>query len=237
MNGDPKFSERLWEWRSFSKTSHKSLMNVIHELPLKFDRPTRMTDNYVWTPDCNLNIKLRDQDLKIKELIGSQPYDMDNALGVTTNAEQLTTEVYSFPIPVLLMKRIGKGLGLRNVPRSSRLIEDKEQFIESLQSQSNSVRIISVFKQREQRLLLPIENAPKEKINKLQGEIATIEISHLAGPEDVFTLSIEHASIDKVIAAIPKIMRYASKQTYRGMIFMNYLQAVKIWGLGKKLFD
>jgi hypothetical protein len=59
----------------------------------------------------------------------------------------------------------------------------------------------------------------------------------LAGPEDVFTLSIEHASIDKVITAIPKIMRDADKQTYRGIIFMNYLQAVKKWGLGKKLFD
>jgi hypothetical protein len=210
-------------------------MNVIHELPLKFDRPTKMTDNYVWTPDCNLNIKLRDQDLKIKELIGSQPCDMDNALGVTTYAEQWTTEVYSFPISVLLMKRIGKGLSLRNMSRSLRLIEDKEQFIESLQSQSNSVRIISVFKQREQRLL-PIENDLKEKSQQGPRGIATIEISHLADPEDVFTLSIEHASIDKVIAAIPKIMRDADKQTYRGMIFMNYLQAVKIWGLGKKLF-
>jgi hypothetical protein len=161
---------------------------------------------------------------------------MNNALGVTTYAEQWTTEVYSFPIPVLLMKRIGKGLGLRNMSRSLHLIEDKEQFIESLQSQSNSVRIISVFKQREQRLL-PIEKDLKEKVNKVLGELATIEISHLAGPEDVFTLSIEHASIDKVITAIPKIMRDADKQTYRGIIFMNYLQAVKKWGIGKKLFD
>jgi hypothetical protein len=120
--------------------------------------------------------------------------------------------------------------------RSSRLIEDKEQFIESLQSQSNSVKIVSVFKQREQRLL-PIENDLKEKVNKLLGELATIEISHLAGPEDVSTLSIEHANIDKVIAAIPKIMRDEDKQIYRGMVFMNYLQAVKIWGLGKKVFD
>ena len=211
-------------------------MNVIHELPLKFDRPTKMTDNYVWTPDCNLNIKLRDQDLKIKELIGSQPCDMDNALGVTTYAEQWTTEVYSFPISVLLMKRIGKGLSLRNMSRSLSLIEDKEQFIESLQSQSNSVRIISVHKQREQRLL-PIEDDLKEKVNKSLGELVTVEISDLIGPEDVSTLSIEHVSIDNVIAGIPKIMRDVDKQIYRGMIFMNYLQAVKLWGLGKKIFD
>ncbi|MGH9974819.1 MAG: hypothetical protein ACRD8Z_03145 [Nitrososphaeraceae archaeon] len=236
MIGTPKFSERLWEWRSFSKTLHKSLLNVMHELPMKFDRPTKMTDNYVWTPDCSLNIKLRDQDLKIKELIGFQPCYRDNTLGITTYAEQWTTEAYCFPISALLMKRIVKGLGLRNMSRTLRLVEDKEQFIESLQSQSNLVRILSIFKQREQRLL-PIENDPKEKVDRRLEESVTVEISHLASPEDVCTLSLEHASIDKVIAAIPKIMRDVDKQIYTGMIFMNYLQAIKTWGLGKKVFD
>ena len=68
MKQIPKFSEKLWEWRSFNKTSHKNLSDMIQELPVKFDRPTKMTDNYVWTPDCSLNIKLREEDLKIKEL-------------------------------------------------------------------------------------------------------------------------------------------------------------------------
>ena len=234
MNGTPKFSERLWEWRLFSNTLNKSILNVIQGLPVKFDRPTKMTDKYVWTPDCNLNIKLREQDLKIKELIGLQPCEMDNALGTTTYAEQWTTEVYSFPIPTLLMKRIGKGLGIRNLPRSLPLVENKKQFIELLQSYSNSVRILSIFKQREQHLL-PIENEPKDKCDKRVG--VTVEISHLASPEDVSTLSIEHSCIDMVMAAIPSIMRDVDKQAYRSMIFMNYLQVVKIWGLGKKIFD
>ncbi len=236
MNGTPKFSERLWEWRLFSDTLNKSLLNVIQGLPVKFDRPTKMTDKYVWTPDCNLNIKLREQDLKIKELIGFQPCEMDNALGTTTYAEQWTTEVYSFPIPTLLMKRIGKGLGIRNLPRSLPLVENKKQFIELLQSHSNSVRILSIFKQREQHLL-PIENDPKDKCDKGVGELVTIEVSHLTSPEDVSTLSIEHSCIDMALAAIASIMRDVDKQIYRSMIFMNYLQAVKIWGLGKKIFD
>jgi len=109
---------------------------MIHELPVKFDYPTEMTDNYVCTPDCNLNIKLR-----------------------------------------YLNEKVSNGLE----------------------------------------------------------ELVTVEISHLAIPEDVSTLSVEHARIDKVIAAIPKIMRDVDKQIYRDMIFMNYLQAV--WGQGKKIFD
>ena len=209
---------------------------MIQGLPVKFDRPTKMTDKYVWTPDCNLNIKLREQDLKIKELIGFQPCEMDDALGTTTYVEQWTTEVYTFPIPTLLMKRIGNGLGIRNLPRSLSLVENKEQFIESLQSHSNSVRILSIFKQREQHML-PIENGPKDKCDKRVGELVTVEISHLASPEDVSTLSIEHSCIDMVMAAIPSIMRDVDMQVYRSMIFMNYLQVVKIWGLGKKIFD
>src|SRR5918994_7619484 len=118
MNEAPKFSETLWEWRAFSKTFQKSLINMIRVLPVKFDRPAKMTDNYVWTPDCNLNIKLREHDLKIKELIGSQPCYMDNTLGITTYAEQWTTEVYSFPISTSLMKRIVKGLNIGNLTKS-----------------------------------------------------------------------------------------------------------------------
>jgi hypothetical protein len=116
------------------------------------------------------------------------------------------------------------------------LVGNKKQFIELLQSHSNSVRILSIFKQREQHLL-PIENDPKDKYDKGVGELVTVEISHLASPEDVSTLSIEHSCIDMALAAIASIMRDVDKQIYRSMIFMNYLQAVKIWGLGKKIFD
>jgi hypothetical protein len=236
MDGTPKFSEKLWEWRLFSKTLHRSLLNVIQGLPVKFDRPTEMTDNYVWTPDCNLNIKLREQDLKIKELIGIQPCETDNIIGTITYIEQWTTEVYSFPIPTLLMKKIGEGLGIGNISRSLPLLENKDQFIELLQSHSNLVRILSIFKQREQRQL-SIENDPTDKCYNGQEELVTVEISHLASPEDVLTFSIEHSSADMVVAAIPKIMRDVNKQIYRSMKLMNYLQVVKVWGLGKKIFD
>jgi hypothetical protein len=234
MKEIPKFSERLWEWRSFSKAFHKSLLNMIHELPVKFDRPAKMTDNYVCTPDCNLNIKLREHDLKIKELIGSQPCYMDNTLGITTYAEQWTTEVYSFPISTSLMKRIVKGLNNGNLTKSFHTADSKEQFIELLQSQPNSVKILSIVKEREQHLL-PIDEDLRDKGDNELGKLVTIEVSNLTSPEDVCTLSVKHSSIDKVRAAIPKIMRDVDKQIYRDMIFMNYLQAV--WGLGKKIFD
>ena len=207
---------------------------MIQKFPVKFDRPTKMTDNYVGTPGCSLNIKLREEDLKIKELKSSKSCHMNDTSANITYIEQWTTEVFSFPISRFLMKRIGKRLNISNISDSLPPLDDKERFIALLQSQSNSVRVLSVSKQREQRLL-PIDEDLKG--NQELGELVTVEISHLTGPEDVYTLCIEHSSIDKVIAAISKIMGDTDEKIYRGMVFMNYLQAVKVWALGKKIFD
>lgn len=234
--GNPKFSETLWEWRLFSNRFHKTDLGAIRKLPLKFDRPTEMIDNYVWTPDCNLNVKLREQELKIKELLGFRSHHLGNTLGITSYIERWTTEVYSFPIPAFLMKRVLRGLNISNMPKFLHTVEDKDQFINLLQSQSNSVRVLSIFKQREQHLLHMDEDLKEKGDNKELGRSVTVEISHLARPENVFTLSIEDRAIDNVIAAISKIMGSTDKGIYRGMLFMNYLQAVKVWGLGKKMF-
>lgn len=56
----------------------------------------------------------------------------------------------------------------------------------------------------------------------------------MLSPEDVYTLSLEHSSVEMVRAAIPMLMRNMEKRVYRGMVFMvftNYLQVEKMWGL------
>lgn len=165
---------------------------------------------------------------------GVQSYCMANALAITTHVERWTTEVYNFPIPVSLMKRIARGLNLSNMSGLG-MVNDKDQFINLLQSQSNSVRISSIFKQRNQHLLCMDEDL-KKKGNKELGELVTVEISHLTRPEDVFTLSVEHTTIDNEIAAISKIVRDIDKRAYQELVFMNNLQAVKEWSLNKKIF-
>lgn len=209
---------------------------MIHELPMKFDRPTKMIDYYVWTPNCNLNIKMREQDLKIKELMGSQSCYTDITSWSTIFAEQWTTEVYSFPISTFLMKRIVQGLNIGNLSKTLHMAKDKEQFIELLQSQSNSVKVLPIRKEREQHLL-PIDENLKDKGHKESEKLVTLEISHVLSPENVHTLSIEHSSIDMIRAAKYKLMRNMNRQVYSDMVSMNYLQAVKLWGLDKKIFE
>jgi hypothetical protein len=133
------------------------------------------------------------------------------------------------------MKRIVQGLNIGNLSKSSRRTKDRDQFIELLQSQSNSVKVLSIVKNRQQNLL-PVDRNLKYKGNKDLEKLVTIEVSHALSPEDVYTLSV-HSSVDIVRDAIPMLMRNMDKRVYRRIIFTNYLKVVKIWGLGKKIFD
>ena len=63
----PVFKETLWEWRSFGKVD-PNIYNNISSLPIKAAKPTKILDRYLCKADCEVNIKLRDEDLKIKSL-------------------------------------------------------------------------------------------------------------------------------------------------------------------------
>lgn len=237
MSEDPKFSEILWEWRSFSKKYQKSLLNELRDLPVKFDRPTKMTDNYVLTPNAILNTKLRDKDLKIKQLLDSRLCYWDDTYQKRTKVEQWITEIFGFPISTFLLKRVTIGLNINGVPESLPVASNKEQFIASLQSLSNSVKVVSVSKEREQHLL-PVNVDRYKSGSRETSELVTVEISRLTSPEGVASLSIEHSNVYAVEAALSKIMKSINgKDPKRSMISMNYLEAIKVWVLGKKLFD
>lgn len=70
------------------------------------------------------------------------------------------------------MKRIVQGLNIGNLSKSSRRTKDKDQFIELLQSQSNSVKMLSVVKNRQQH---PTSSRWKPQIQRQQGPR---EVSH-----------------------------------------------------------
>jgi hypothetical protein len=98
---------------------------------------------------------------------------------------------------------------------------------------SKSLRIISVFKEREQ-YLFPINGKNNNKLS----DSATIEISCLRGPEEVTSINIEHIDIDKVLEAVSKIMLISGGKIYTGdMKYASYLETLKVWALDKKLFD
>jgi hypothetical protein len=150
-----------------------------------------------------------------------------------TFVQQWTTEAFTFPISDFLMRLIITELNLMHKSRSFPLITNKVQFVAILQSLSKSLRIISVFKEREQ-YLFPINGKNNNKLS----DSATIEISCLRGPEEVTSINIEHIDIDKVLEAVSKIMLISGGKIYTGdMKYASYLETLKVWALDKKLFD
>jgi len=221
MSENPKFSEILWEWRSFSKKYQKSLLNELRDLPAKFDLPTKMIDNYVWTPNYILNAKLRDKDLKIKQLLDSRLCHWDDNSQKGTKVEQWITEVFGFPISNFLLKRVTMGLKINGIPQSLSLVGNKEQFIASLQSLSGSVKVVSMSKEREQHLLPVNVDRYKSGGGGETSELVTVEISRLTSPEEVASLSLEHSNIYAVETALSKIMKSIYGKDPKGRIVLN----------------
>jgi hypothetical protein len=93
---NPVFKETLWEWRAFDIRVHPDICRKILNLPIKDGKPIEMLDRYICRVGCDINIKIRDQDLKIKN------FHEKTHIGV----EQWTTEVYNFPVSAALFENI-----------------------------------------------------------------------------------------------------------------------------------
>ena len=83
---NPVFKEILWEWRAFAIKVDPNICRNILDLPLKDGKSTKMLDRYICRLGCDTNIKIRDKDLKIKNL-----HDKTHE-----GIERWTTEVYIF---------------------------------------------------------------------------------------------------------------------------------------------
>ena len=112
------FKETLWEWRSFGRLD-PSAYDSISTLPVKAGKPIKMLDRYLCKADCEVNIKLRDKDLKIKSL----------QYKTNTGIEQWTTQVYNFPISASLFKVITSALKLEMKERE---VEDGKHLLSIL---------------------------------------------------------------------------------------------------------
>jgi hypothetical protein len=96
---NPAFKETLWEWRSFGRID-LNIYNRTSSLPMKVGKSIKMLDQYLCNDvACEVNIMLRDKDLKIKSL----HYKTD------TGIEQWTTEVFNFPISASLLRIITRA--------------------------------------------------------------------------------------------------------------------------------
>jgi hypothetical protein len=133
-----------------------------------------MLDRYICRLGYDTNIKIRDKDLKLKNL-----HDKTHE-----GIERWTTEVYNFPISAAIFRNITKAL---NIDLLERAIRDGQQLISILSKVTSSVQVINVQKRRELHVW------PSGDRNG-----ATIELTEISIPEKVMTIGIEHQDLEKV---------------------------------------
>ncbi|MGC2571633.1 MAG: hypothetical protein WA364_08985 [Candidatus Nitrosopolaris sp.] len=204
---NPVFKEILWEWRAFAIKVDPNICRNILNLPLKDGKSTKMLDRYICRLGYDTNIKIRDKDLKLKNL-----HDKTHE-----GIERWTTEVYNFPISAAIFRNITKSL---NIDLPERAIRDGQELISILSKVTPSVQIISVQKRRELHVW------PSDDRNG-----ATIELTEISIPEKVMTISIEHQDLEKVTKAVEYL-----QLTSHSIRVLSYVDCLRVWVEDKSLF-
>src|SRR5215831_17171110 len=166
-----------------------------------------MLDRYICRLGYDTNIKIRDKDLKLKNL----HYKTHEGI------ERWTTEVYNFPISAAIFRNITKAL---NMDLPERAIRDGQQLISILSKVTPSVQVTNVQKRRQLHVW------PSGDING-----ATIELTEISIPEKVMTIGIEHQDLEKVTKALEYL-----QLTSPSMRVMSYVDCLRVWVQEKSLF-
>jgi hypothetical protein len=203
----PVFKETLWEWRAFGIRVDPNICRNILNLPIKDGKSIKMLDRYICREGCDINIKIRDEDLKVKNL-----HDKTQA-----GIERWTTEIYNFPISAAIFGNITKAL---NIDLPGRAIRDGKQLMSILSQVTPSVQVISVQKRRELHVLASGDRNG-----------ATIELAEISTPEKVTTISIEHQHLEKVNKALEYL-----QLTSHSMKVLSYVDCLRVWVEEKSLF-
>jgi len=159
-----------------------------------------MLDRYICRLGYDTNIKIRDKDLKLKNL-----HDKKHE-----GIERWTTEVYNFPISAAIFRNITKSL---NIDLPERAIRDGQELISILSKVTSSVQIINVQKRRELHVW------PSDDRNG-----ATIELTEISLPEKVMTISIEHQDLEKVTKALEYL-----QLTSHSIRVLSYVDCLRVW--------
>ena len=64
----PVFKETLREWRAFGIRVDPNICRNILNLPRKDGKSIKMQDRYICKERCDINIKITDDDLKVKKI-------------------------------------------------------------------------------------------------------------------------------------------------------------------------
>jgi hypothetical protein len=133
-----------WEWRAFGSVPLSTVLHVVNRCDKHFgpeDSGNQHTDEYLWAPGCDVNVKLRDKELKFKRLLEKT----EDGCELWTEEED---EMFPFPLADAALDFIRSHMKVALPERVDEIRGSLEDFKRFLPSFDPPVRIIPVKKYR-----------------------------------------------------------------------------------------
>jgi hypothetical protein len=189
-----------------------------------FAEPQSMTDEYLWVPDRNVNVKLRNRangSVKFKWL----ERGANDGIELWIEPEQ---EEYRFPISPEVASRIGQTLAVKASPPPEALT--RQQLLDWLRRSDSRIRIVVVDKRRTMRIA-----------DSRHGRVL-IELTDITRPEVIGSISVEddsrlspdadEARVADARRAVGAAVESLALATLKPM---NYITAIGIWARGASI--
>ena len=199
---------RHWEWRGFGNLEG-SLRSAIESLALKFPNHQEVTDQYLWAPGCDFNLKLRFSNFKIKRLI------QKHAEGIEEWLED-EEENYEFPLAPGVVAQAARALRIGLPERFEEPVEESADLVRIFRANAPLFRLIQVKKKRWLHLAPDIGGVLVERVEIYE-------------PENVASVAVESPDPNALLEVMRTLGLPASLKT------MNYLKALKIWNGGGRV--
>ncbi len=194
-----------WEWRGFGRTGEdfRAWFKTLLFLYPPSDTPLR--DEYLWTPDCVHNVKLRYDALKFKRFLERR--------GAFERWQEDESDFLPFPLGPKPLQELAGLLGV-TLPRTPMQPVDRATLLALIAQAEPPVRVVTVLKRRRLARWTPA------------GLDATVilEWTRIEQPEAIETVALEHEDLAVVQAARAQLAPHLTE-----MQPMNYLQAIAGW--------
>ena len=194
-----------WEWRGFGRLPG-ALGDRVRALAPLFPDSQVVTDRYLWSPGCGINLKLRFGDFKIKRCL-------DLAGGGLAKWQEDPGENYSFPLAAGVFAEVVSALG-GSAGAADESIKSEAELLELAGAVIPDLRLVEIAKERWQYRAPGLEEG-------------IVELVQISSPEEIASVSVEHESEE----GVREIMETLGLPGELGSL--SYLEVLEIWGNGK----
>ncbi len=199
-----------WEWRAFGPLS-PDLLERILALPAIPPDPWQVTDRYLYTPGCTVNVKLRAEELKLKRCLGDD--------GELERWLEDPGEVFPCPLAPAALRQTAEALGVALARWPERPV-DQAALLALLRQAQPAVQTVEVRKTRHLRALA-LPDAGSEVL---------VELAQISAPQAILSVALEHPQSEPVRRARARLGLHRTS-----LVPMSYLHALAWWAQGQPL--